>query len=142
MIACFNLILRAQAYAANTITGIPPAILIRNGSNQWLFLGFSSHKDEDRREQASVGLISYFFTVYGQYFVEHCLEILPPGLFPIHELIFGGKVFHVEVDIFEIHPDDFVEGLELAVPLRTPDHQFRPDKALNYIFLYYIKNTL
>lgn len=82
----------------------------------------ADHKHVDGGEQPPVGLVGDPLAVDLEYPIEQLLEVVPPGLLAVDDLELGGELGQVEVDVLEVHANDLVERLEVAVPLHAPHH--------------------
>jgi hypothetical protein len=107
--------------------GLPYVFLIAAGAfrKQTVLATFSllaSHEDVYGGEEASIGLIGDLFCVYLDCSIEEEFKVLPPGLLAVDDLKLGGEVVQIEVDVLEVHADDFIEGFELAVSLEAAQH--------------------
>lgn len=67
--------------------------------------------------------------------IQQSLEVLSASLLSVDNLKFGRKFWQSKVNIFEIHLNNLIEGLELTIAFETPDSDFIVDEELHDITL-------
>lgn len=82
----------------------------------------SYQEDIGSGKETSICLVCNLLTVDFDDFVEEALEVVAAGLFAVDDLELGWEVRQGEVDVLEIHVDDFMKRLKFAVPLHTAGH--------------------